>query len=41
MDYKVEAIKNNVVCVNNVIGGQLLGLYYLASWNNYSKNKSI
>lgn len=35
--YKVKAIQNNLVYINKTIRGQLLGLYYLVSWKNYSK----
>lgn len=39
--YKVKAIKDNVVHFNAAAKGQFLGLYYLVSWKNYSKNESI
>lgn len=30
-EYKLEAIRDNAVYVNKVVGGQLSGLYYLVS----------
>lgn len=39
-EYKVEVIKNSAT-YTKVVEYQLSGLYYLISWNNYSKNESI
>lgn len=36
-EYKVEAIRDNVIYANKAARDQLLELYYLVSWKSYSK----
>ena len=40
-EYEANGIWNSTVYTKESITGQLLGLYYLVLWKNYSKKKNI
>ena len=39
-EYKVEAIRDNVVYARELKSGHLLGLYYLVSWKRYPEEEN-